>query len=279
MDSNEAPPPAAGPSPDAQALLLTGVGNPNAPADATRETPESATTPAARYTIDARSGFYQRERHGHRGSGSHRDSRRPDAQHLSTHAISRAKRSRQHWAARLIALAAIIASVVLAILLIRSDFRGDALDAEAGILASEIHRVQNELEQTKQLLAAQEVERNTLMKQRIPGIATFAIEKIYDLNNQYVKKLSFSAAGPGDDKALVYYAVLKNTSAAAITPDATILLFDRKGLQTGAARLTREAASTPIEHEQLEPGATRTYSARIEPSRPDTPFYFLIEVR
>jgi hypothetical protein len=274
MDSNDAPTPAAGPSPDAQIPPLTGVGT----ADATRKTPVSATTPT-RYTIDARSGFYQRERHGHHGSGSHRDRRRPNARHQSAHAISRAKRSRQRWATRLIALAAIIAAVVLAILLIRSQFRGETLDAEAGRLASEVNRVQNELEQTRQLLAAQEVERNTLMQQRIPGLAVLDTDRIFDVNNQYVKKLSFSAAGLGDDKALAYYAVLKNTSAAAITPYATILLFDRKGLQTGSGRLTREAASTPIEHDKLEPGETRTYSARIELIRPDPPFYFLLEVR
>ncbi len=271
MDSNEAPP-AAGPDPDAQTLPLTGVG------DATRETPRSATT-TTRHRFDARSGIYPRERHGHHGAGSRRDSRHSSAQHLSAHATSRAKRSRQLWATRLIALAAIVAAVVLAVLLIRSHFRGDTLDVEAGLLASEMSQVQNELEQTKQLLAAQEVERNTLIKQRIPGIAALDADKIYDINIQYVKKLSFAAAGVGDNRDLTYYAVIKNTSASAITPDATILLFDRKGLQTGAARLTREAASMPIEHETLEPGETRTYSARIEPSRPDTPAYFLVEVR
>jgi hypothetical protein len=276
MDSNVVPTPAAGSSPDAPIPPLTGVGN--APADATRNTPVSATA-AARYTIDARSGLYQRERHGHHGSGSRRDSRRPNARHLSAHAISRARRGRQLWATRLIALAAIIAAVVLAILLIRSHFRGETLDAESGLLASEVNRVQNEMEQTKQLLAAQEVERNTLILQRIPGLAVLDTDRIFDVNNQYVKKLSFSTAGLGDDKALAYYAVLKNTGAAAITPYATILLFDRKGLQTGVGRLTRAAAATPVEHDKLEPGETRTYSARIESIRPDPPFYFLIEVR
>ncbi len=276
MASNDAPTPAAGPSPDAQLPPLTGVGTP--PADAARETPGSATT-AARYTIDARSGLYQRARHGHHGSGSHRDSRRSNARHLSAHTISRAKRSRQLWATRLIALAAIIAAVVLAIVLIRSHFRGETLDAEAGFLASEVNRVRHELEQARQLLAAQEVERNTLMKQRIPGLAVLAFDRIFDVDNQYVKKLSFSTAGPGDGQALACYAVLKNTSAAPISPYATILLFDRKGLQTGAAHLIRETASPPVEHDMLEPGETRTYSARIEPIRPDPPFYFLVEVR
>ena len=238
-----------------------------------------AATAAARHTIDARSGFYQRERRGHRGSGSHRDRRHPNAQHLSAHTISRAKRSRQLWGTRLVALAAILAAVVLAILLIRSHFRGDTLDAEAGLLASEINRVPNELEQAKQLLAAQEVERNTLLKQRIPGIAALDTSKIYDINNQYVKKLSFSTVGADHNTAITYYALLKNTSPAAITPDATLLLFDRKGLQTGAARLTIEAATPRIEHETLEPGETRAYSARIDPTRPDAPTYFLIEIR
>lgn len=271
MDSNEAPP-AAGPDPE-QTLPLTGVGD----ADATRATHRSATT--TRHLFDARSGIGHRERHGHHRSGSRRDSRHSNALHLSTHATSRAKRSRQLWATRLIALAAIVATVVLAVLLIRSYFRSDTLDMEAGLLASEMSQVQNELEQTKQLLAAQEVERNTLIKQRIPGIAALDADKIYDINIQYFKKLSFSAASVGDNRDLTYYAVIKNTSAAAIVPDATILLFDRKGLQTGAARLTREAASMPTEHETLEPGGTRTYSAQIEPIRPDPPAYFLVEVR
>ena len=162
---------------------------------------------------------------------------------------------------------------------IQSNARIAAHNMESGTLASALNRAQSELEQTKKLVAAQEVELASLMKQRIPGVFNLEIDKLYDVNDKYVKKVSFSEAGVGADKRLAYYAVLKNGEELPIVPSMTILLFDRKGLQTGIARVTREASTTPTEKEQLQPGETRAYSAPLDMIRDDQPVYFLVEAR
>jgi hypothetical protein len=122
------------------------------------------------------------------------------------------------------------------------------------------------------------VELGALVKQRIPGVQGLEIDRLYDAKQGMVKKISFSESGVGADKKLTYYAVLKNTGSAPAEPKVRILLFDRKGLQTGSAAITREAATTPVEGNQLAPGETRTYSAPVDVIRRDAPRYFLIEV-
>jgi hypothetical protein len=103
------------------------------------------------------------------------------------------------------------------------------------------------------------------------------IDKLYDVEDGYFKKLSFSESGVGADKRLNYYAVLKNARNEPVRPNATILLFDRKGLQTGMARIKREAASPPTQAEDLKPGETRTFTAQLEMTRAEPPRYFLVE--
>lgn len=233
-----------------------------------------------RYTIDASSGLYKREsRSGRRSSKSRRSHHGDKSSRASEQDLSREKRKRQLWATRGMALVAIIASVVLSMLLIRARSELATHDMESGTLATELNRAQGELVQTKQLVAAQEVELGALLKQRIPGVSNLELEKLYEVNNKYVKKLSFSETGVGADKRLAYYVVLKNSDELPVIPSVTVLLFDRKGLQTGMARVTREASTSPTEREQLQPGETRAYSAPVQTIRDDAPSYFLVEVR
>jgi hypothetical protein len=217
-------------------------------------------------------------RSSRRSSRSHR-SHRDQAAPLSSREISRTKRRHELWATRVIAAAAVTAAVILSMMLIRANSKIAAHGSEAGSLASALTRTQGELQQTKQLVAAQEVELSALTKQRIPGVSNLDIDKLYDINQRYVKKLSFSEAGVGAEKRLTYYAVLKNTTEAPVTPAVSIMLFDRKGLQTGMAHVTREASTTPTEREQLQPGETRAYSAAIPVIRPEEPVYFLVEAQ
>jgi len=219
-------------------------------------------------------------RSSRRSSRSHRSSHRDGSTgHVSSSESSRNKLRRQVWAARGLALAAIVAAVVLSMLLIQARAKVATHAMEKGTLASELNRAQGELTQTKQLVAAQEVELGALLKQRIPGVTNLEVEKLYEINTKQVKKLSFSEAGVGAGKRLAYYVVLKNTDVTPVIPAVTILLFDRKGLQTGMARVTREAATTPTDHEQLQPGETRAYSASIDKIRDDPPAYFMVEAR
>lgn len=228
-----------------------------------------------------RRGDDERSRRSSRSSRSRRSSHRSadGSIQASEREVSRHKRKRQLWTARILAVVATIAAVALSMVVIQFNARIATHNMESGTLASALNRAQGELEQTKKLVAAQEVELASLMKQRIPGVFNLEIDKLYDIDSKYVKKVSFSEAGVGADRRLAYYAVLKNNDALPVVPAMTILLFDRKGLQTGMARVTREASTTPTEGEQLQPGETRAYSAQVETIRDDQPVYFLVEVR
>lgn len=222
----------------------------------------------------ARAGRTQRSRskRSHRHHGSTSDG-------SSGGGSRRDKQRRQTLIARLFAIAAVVVCVVLSMLLIRARSQLASHNMQAGALASELNRTRSELTQTKQLVAAQEVELGALLKQRIPGANPVEIEKLNDINNKYAKKLMFSESGTGAAKHLTYNLVLKNTGDLPITPAVTILLFDRKGLQTGVARVTHAAATVRTSDERLQPGETRTYSAVIERIRDDAHAYYLVEVK
>ena len=221
--------------------------------------------PARAVRVDRSSGLYRRSsrQHGRGHGGGSREVRL----------------KRQLLVARIFAACAIAAGVVLAILLIRAQSQLANTNADSGMLASELNRTRAELDQAKQLLAAQDVEMGALVKQRIPGATTLELEKLYEVNREYVKKVSFSESGVGDDLRVTYYAVLKNTGSQPVTPGVTILLFDRNGLQTGSARIERAAATTTTEGPELQPGETRSYSAPVEQIRPGEPSFFAVEIR
>ena len=229
------------------------------------QTPGDTPTASERRSSRSHRSHHHHHHHGHSsGGGSRRD-----------------KQRRQVVIARVVAILAITVGVVLSVLLISVRSQLATRNHDTGILASTLNRTQSELTETKQLVAAQEVELGALLKQRIPGVARLETEQLIDVNNRYVKKLMFSEAGTGMEKRLTYSAVLKNTGNQPITPAVTILLFDRKGLQTGMAQVIPSAATAPGQEEQLQPGETRSYSGLVQRIRSDadTHSYFLVEVK
>lgn len=189
------------------------------------------------------------------------------------------RQRRQTLIARVIAILALAACVILTMLFIRVKSQLATHNMETGTLASELNRTRGELVQTKQLVAAQEVELGALIKQRLPGVNALEIEKLNDINKGYVKKLMFSETGAGTDKRLAYSIVLKNASDQPVTPEVNLILFDRKGLQTGIARVTPAAATVPDRKEAIQPGETRSYAGVVERIRGGEPHaYYLVEV-
>ena len=201
--------------------------------------------------------------------------------HQSRHRHSgsrEARLKRRLWFARDVALVAIATGVVLSIMLIHFNARLDSLEAENNALASELKRSEGEAKEAKSLLAAQEVELSTQMRQRIPGVSPLELGRFYDIDNRYFHKVSFSESGVGDERRLTYFAVLKNAESDPVTPAASILLFDRQGLQTGVARIAPEAATPATDRKELAPGETRNYTAQVKALREEEPHYFLVEL-
>lgn len=220
-----------------------------------------------------------RSRSGHR-SRSHRSHHQHGHSSTGGGGSRYDRQRRQTLIARLIATAAIVASVILSMLYIHARSQLATHNMETGTLASELSRARGELVQTKQLVAAQEIELGALLKQRIPGVTALEFEKLNDIDKGYVKKLMFSESGTGAERHLTYNAVIKNTEDHPITPAVNVLLFDRKGLQTGIARLTPAATTIPSRDEKIQPGETRSYSGLVERIRDGDPHaYYLVEVK
>jgi len=190
-----------------------------------------------------------------------------------------ARLKRKLLEARVIAVCALAGAVVLAMMLIRAESERANADAESLTLASQLNRAESELDQAKRLVAAQDLDRRTLVKQHIPGASALELDTLYDIDNSYFRKLSFSEAGVGADRRITYYAVLKNAGDTPVVPAAVVHLFDQNGLQMGLARIALGAATTPAATAELRPGETRTYSAPVETSREVEPRYFLVELQ
>lgn len=231
----------------------------------------SAALSVERVTLDRASGLTARDTSSSRRRRSHR--------HHQHSGPPEAVARRSIWLARSLAVVFLIVGVVLAMVAIRLNARLSDSEEENNRYAHELSLAQSELDQAKTLVAAQESQLGELTRHRIPGVVGMELDRLYDVDNSYFRKLSFSETGVGDDKHLTYYAVLKNSDPDPVTPAASILLFDRKGLQVAVARIARAAATPPAESDELASGETRTYSAQVQILRAEAPAYFLVELK
>ncbi len=155
----------------------------------------------------------------------------------------------------------------------------DTLDGEALSLSTDLSHAQKELEKARELLRQQDGEISAMMTRRIPGVAELTFDTLFDLNNKYLRKLTFSQAGVGKDKVIEYHAVLENKTSSPILPDARIILFDRMGLQVGAVKLDKDRSASPATLPELRADETRTYAGTVLTERDAEPKYFLVQVK
>jgi hypothetical protein len=118
-----------------------------------------------------------------------------------------------------------------------------------------------------------------VLQNRLPGIDELVFDRQIELNDRYVKNITFVASGLGDQRTIEFSAVLHNARTGPILPNVTVTLFDASGLQTGQTRLEKSQTITPVDIPELQPGETRTYSAQIKLDRQATSQYFIVEVR
>lgn len=118
-----------------------------------------------------------------------------------------------------------------------------------------------------------------LLSNRIPGVADIQLNRQLEVNDRYFRSLTLSRSGVGDQGGLEFHAVLQNQRPDPVLPNASILLFDAKGLQAGSVDLSSEQSITPVAGPELHPQETRTYSGKLKLFRSAQPRYFLVEVR
>jgi hypothetical protein len=153
------------------------------------------------------------------------------------------------------------------------------LDAEVLSLATDLSHAQKELDKARELLRTQDSEISAMMTRRIPGVAELTFDNLVNVNDKYLRKLTFNQSGVGQNKVVAFHAVLENKGRAPMLPDVRIHLFDRMGLQTGVVKLGKEHAGGDAALAELRPEETRTYSGPIPAERDAESKYFMVEIR
>lgn len=172
--------------------------------------------------------------------------------------------------------AGLVASIVFSVVLY---FHTQRIRNDEDRLTIEQRRLAGELAQAREKITELNNDLRILLANRIPGIDELAFDRQIELNDQYVKNITFVQSGLDDEKTIEFSAVLHNARTGPILPTVTIVLFDESGLQTGIARLDKSQTITPADIPELQPGETRTYSSQIDLSRQTPSKYFVVEVR
>jgi len=142
----------------------------------------------------------------------------------------------------------------------------------------ELRQAEGELARAREKVTEMNNDLRILLANRIPGVAELITNRQIDINDQYVRNITFVRSGVGDAKTIEFSTVLENTRTGPILPKVDIVLFDASGLQTGAVRLDREQTVSPVDIPEMQPGETRTYSGQVELQRQTPSKYFVVDV-
>jgi outer membrane murein-binding lipoprotein Lpp len=186
------------------------------------------------------------------------------------------RKIRYLWLLAVVLTSALVASCVIAVMIF---FQVDRMRNDNRMLEAEQLRLEQELEKARDRIAELNNDQRILLANRLPGIDQIVFDRQLELNNQYVKTITFVKSGLGDDTTIEFSALLENARTGPILPRVTIVLFDEAGLQTGAVVLDQNQTVSPVVIPEMQPGEKRTYSGRVELQRLEPSKYFVVEVR
>jgi hypothetical protein len=116
-----------------------------------------------------------------------------------------------------------------------------------------------------------------LVEGRLPGLLPLEFDITIPIEQDYIRSISFIMTGTEQESYYAYHAVMHNGDVARITPDATLFMFDERGIQVGKTILSNASSAPEVENSDLRPGETRYYSNQIKLDSKTSPKYFLIE--
>ncbi len=120
---------------------------------------------------------------------------------------------------------------------------------------------------------------SALVQHRLPSLRELKFDVTIQIEDTYVRNISFTRTGVGNQLHYEYSMVLANRNNDILRPNVHILLFDEAGIQTGASKITPDAATSNSDLEFLEPLEIRAYTAQLHMDRPDAaPTYFQVYV-
>ena len=193
----------------------------------------------------------------------------------STHRSRHNSRSRRRT---LIIIALSIASFSMFIaLLVLSVKLNDSRRELADV--SFIERKQaRELERLRPRVAELEQEVSALVESRLPHLTQLEFDKVFPVDQEYVKNIVFSLAGKGGIRNYEYKLVMENRAFHSIQPHVQVLIFDRNGIQIGLSELgvneDGKFTQPMLEHEEI-----RSHVDEIVLSEDATPEYFMVRIK
>lgn len=205
----------------------------------------------------------------------HRASRR-SSRHRGHHSSSTRRKLRSM---RILAWLLFAGNLVAVVLIIFGVGQLQRSRTEANTLASQVRQLDAELTRARDRVTEMTTDMRVLLANRIPGVSQLGFGRSLEINERYVRSLTFERARVGADQRIEYSMVVENGGAEPVVPRVHILLFDAAGLQTGSAKVGSANAISASGEATLAPGDARTYTGRIEAARATPPAYFLVEVR
>ncbi len=201
--------------------------------------------------------------------------RRPRGSHSRSSSSSRRKIRRLRILAGVLA-AGLVSSIVFSMVLYFYIKRVSNGETQLSVAHQQL---QGELAEARERITELNNDLRILLANRIPGIDRLVFDRQIELNDQYVKNITFVESGLDDERTIEFSTVLHNGRTGPVLPKVSILLFDESGLQTGRAELDKSQTITPADIPELQPGETRTYSAQIDLFRQAPSKYFVVEAR
>lgn len=142
----------------------------------------------------------------------------------------------------------------------------------------ELRVEKNKLSQLSSELQTVKLERDSLVKQRIPGLIPLSFDETITPDNRFIRNIIFTLLKTGDKEHYEYRIVMHNDSLSVVDLKVTILLFNDVGIQIGQSLVDQTMAAGDSNRAALDPGEVRTYTASIQLTRDQQPGYFMLEV-
>ena len=193
----------------------------------------------------------------------------------STHRSRHNSRSRRRT---LIIIALSIASFSMFIALLVLSVKLNDSRRELADVSFLERKQARELERLRPRVAELEQEVSALVESRLPHLTQLEFDKVFPVDQEYVKNIVFSLAGKGGIRNYEYKLVMENRAFHSIQPHVQVLIFDRNGIQIGLSELgvneDGKFTQPMLEHEEI-----RSHVDEIVLSEDATPEYFMVRIK
>ena len=116
-----------------------------------------------------------------------------------------------------------------------------------------------------------------MVKGRLPdNLHPLDFDQVIQLRDGLTKNVLFTAIRKGKQQKYEYRLLVENNRKQPVRPKIKIFIFDRVGIQIGAADITRTPEWENLESEGLDAGESRSFSGSIDLIIARKPAYFML---